>query len=77
MTRLGEVITDKRLHEVTQHRALADAEAAGQRIYVALWADGDRTFFAVASAGHAQVYAREYGIRFRGGDRPLRTVWAR
>ena len=27
--RIGEVITDKRLHEVTQHRALTEAEDRG------------------------------------------------
>lgn len=75
--RRGEVITDHRLMEVTGRRAVGDAEKRGDRLYVALWADGDRTIFAVASAEHAQVYAREYGIRFRDGDRPLLVRWAR
>ena len=75
--RLTAVITDHRLAEVTSHAAIGRAEAEGRRIYVALWADGDRTFFAVASAEHARAYASEYGIRLRGGERPLRVVWNR
>ena len=71
------ILTDGRLMEVTGHRAIVEAEKRGDRLYVALWADGDRTLFAVASAEHAQTYAREYGARFRGGDKPLRVVWAR
>lgn len=77
MTRTGEVITDHRLMTVTGHAAIGEAEREGRRVYVALWADGDRTFFAVASAEHARTYASEYGIRFRGGDRPLSVRWNR
>ena len=74
---MNERITDHRLMEVTGYRALRDAHDAGRRLYVALWDDGDRTHFAVASAAHAKVYASEWGIRFRNGDRPISVKWER
>lgn len=75
----GTHITDHRLAVVTGHRALRDAEANGERTYVAVWADGTVVRFAVPSAEHARVYAREYGIRHNvdAGRAPVSVIWDR
>lgn len=64
--RRGAVLTDHRLMAASGTRALRDAEERGARVYVATYATGEVHRFAVASAEHARVYAREYGARIIG-----------
>lgn len=47
-----------------------------QRLYRAVYEDGSVVHFACLTAREARIYAREFGIRFRGGVRVLNVFLA-
>lgn len=73
----GSQISDDRLILVTSHGMVSKAQYNGERTYQATYEDGSVVGFAVASAEHARVYAREYGMRFLGGARMISCKWDR
>lgn len=62
----SDLLSDHDLIDAQSTSRLRTAEAKGDRTYIAAYENGDTRTFAVASAGHAQVYAREYGTRILG-----------
>jgi hypothetical protein len=59
-------LTDHDLVAATYTSRIREYERTGQRLYVATFEDGSTATFAVASAGHARIYAREFAVRIKG-----------
>lgn len=59
-------ITDAELIKMAHPHGQRAACESGSRVSEAVYANGDTVYWAVGSASHNRIYAREYGARILG-----------